>query len=115
MIWYDMIYFILSLPLPLSLSLSLFLSLSVSRSPCLYFSPSLLVSVPHSLLLPFWYRYPEREAMVTDACVPLSRLSDLISLTREALDKSWLPAPIIAHAGESVRTPHATTNPSLIR
>ena len=37
--------------------------------------------------------------MITDACVPLSRLSDLISLTREALDASWLPAPIIAHAG----------------
>ena len=47
-------------------------------------------------------RYPDREAMVTDACVPLSRLSDLISLTRDALDKSWLPAPIIAHAGNSV-------------
>ena len=50
-----------------------------------------------------WFnRYPDREAMVTDACVPLSRLSDLISTTREALDKSWLPAPIIAHAGKFV-------------
>lgn len=37
--------------------------------------------------------------MITDACVPLSRLSDLITVTREALDASWLPAPIIAHAG----------------
>jgi hypothetical protein len=49
------------------------------------------------LLLPV--RYPDREAMITDACVPLSRLSDLITVTRAALDASWLPAPIIAHAG----------------
>lgn len=37
--------------------------------------------------------------MITDACVPLSRLSELITVTRAALDASWLPAPIIAHAG----------------
>ena len=46
-----------------------------------------------------YLRYPEREAMITDACVPLSRLSELITVTRAALDASWLPAPIIAHAG----------------
>lgn len=39
--------------------------------------------------------------MITDACVPLSRLSELITVTRAALDASWLPAPIIAHAGRS--------------
>ena len=58
--------------------------------------------IPSFFFLLQFIRYPDREAMVTDACVPLSRLSDLISLTREALDKSWLPAPIIAHAGKFV-------------
>jgi FAD/FMN-containing dehydrogenase len=37
--------------------------------------------------------------MITDACVPLTRLPELIRRTREELDKSWLPAPLIAHAG----------------
>lgn len=45
-------------------------------------------------------RYPDREAMITDAAVPLSRLSDLICLTRERLNLSWLPSPMIAHAGD---------------
>lgn len=43
---------------------------------------------------------PDREAMITDACVPLSRLPDLIAHTRADLDRSFLPAPIIAHAGD---------------
>ena len=38
--------------------------------------------------------------MITDACVPLSRLPDLIALTRLELDQSPLPAPVIAHAGD---------------
>lgn len=44
--------------------------------------------------------YPHREAMITDACVPLSRLPDLIDLTRKEIDSSFLPAPVIAHAGD---------------
>ena len=38
--------------------------------------------------------YPSREAMITDACVPLSRLPDLIALTRTEIDASFLPAPV---------------------
>lgn len=37
--------------------------------------------------------------MVTDACVPLSGLPELISCSRRWLDESGLPSPIIAHAG----------------
>ena len=38
--------------------------------------------------------------MITDACVPLSRLPDLIAMTRQEIDASFLPAPVIAHAGD---------------
>ena len=44
-------------------------------------------------------QYPDRDAMVTDACVPLSGLPILISEARRILDESGIPSPIIAHAG----------------
>lgn len=44
--------------------------------------------------------YPDREPMVTDACVPLSGLPELISMSRQWLDESGLPSPILAHAGK---------------
>lgn len=44
-------------------------------------------------------QYPDREPMVTDACVPLSGLPELISVSRCWLDESGLPSPILAHAG----------------
>jgi D-lactate dehydrogenase (cytochrome) len=44
--------------------------------------------------------YPDREPMITDACVPLSKLPDIIRWTREKIDASTLPSPIIAHAGD---------------
>ena len=44
--------------------------------------------------------YPDCEAMITDACVPLSRLAEIIESTRERIDASSLPCPIIAHAGD---------------
>lgn len=44
--------------------------------------------------------YPDRECMITDVCVPLSRLADLIARTKEELRESILPAPIVAHAGD---------------
>jgi hypothetical protein len=44
-------------------------------------------------------QYPDREPMVTDACVPLSGLPELIERSRNLLDESGLPSPIIAHAG----------------
>ena len=45
--------------------------------------------------------YPDREAMVTDACVPLSALPRLITEARNMLDASGFPSPIIAHAGNT--------------
>jgi D-lactate dehydrogenase (cytochrome) len=45
-------------------------------------------------------RYPDKEPMITDVCVPLTQLPLLIASTRAALDASWLPAPIVAHAGD---------------
>ena len=44
--------------------------------------------------------YPDREAMITDVCVPLTKLPELIAQTRAEIDKSTLPCPIIAHAGD---------------
>jgi D-lactate dehydrogenase (cytochrome) len=44
--------------------------------------------------------YSDREAMITDACVPLSQLPTIMHNTRCAIDKSGLPCPIIAHAGD---------------
>eukprot|EP01041_Mallomonas_annulata_P011618 gene11618-24322_t len=46
--------------------------------------------------------WPDREAMITDVCVPLSKLPELIAMTREDLDRSYppLPSPIVAHAGD---------------
>mmetsp|Transcript_6223 Transcript_6223/g.9312 ORF Transcript_6223/g.9312 Transcript_6223/m.9312 type:complete len:560 (+) Transcript_6223:58-1737(+) len=45
-------------------------------------------------------QYPECEAMTTDVCVPLSKLPELISAIKEEIGKSWLAAPIVAHAGD---------------
>merc|ERR1719198_46389 len=38
--------------------------------------------------------------MITDVCVPLSNLPKLIQESREEIDKSFLHAPVIAHAGD---------------
>ncbi|KAG9131516.1 hypothetical protein Leryth_026536 [Lithospermum erythrorhizon] len=43
---------------------------------------------------------PNTEAMITDVCVPLSRLAELISLSKEELDASPLTCVIVAHAGD---------------
>jgi FAD/FMN-containing dehydrogenase len=37
--------------------------------------------------------------MITDVCVPLTKLPDLIHDTKLRIEKSGLPCPIIAHAG----------------
>eukprot|EP01038_Epipyxis_sp_PR26KG_P007430 gene7430-10126_t len=42
--------------------------------------------------------YPDREPMITDVCVPLSKLPDLITNTKIKIDESSLPCPIVAHA-----------------
>ncbi len=37
---------------------------------------------------------------VTDVCVPISRLAECISETQKDLASSFLPAPIVGHAGD---------------
>ncbi|TQE10851.1 hypothetical protein C1H46_003551 [Malus baccata] len=43
---------------------------------------------------------PNFEAMITDVCVPLSCLAELISRSKEQLDASELVCTVIAHAGD---------------
>uniref|UniRef100_J3MIS0 D-lactate dehydrogenase (cytochrome) n=1 Tax=Oryza brachyantha TaxID=4533 RepID=J3MIS0_ORYBR len=43
---------------------------------------------------------PDHEAMITDVCVPLSRLAECISVSKEKLDASPLTCLVIAHAGD---------------
>jgi D-lactate dehydrogenase (cytochrome) len=45
---------------------------------------------------------PDKEPMITDVCVPLSELPKLIAASRKLTDASFLHAPMIAHAGESL-------------
>lgn len=44
--------------------------------------------------------YPDREVMITDVCVPLSNLADLIGQTKDEIQASFLPSPLVAHAGD---------------
>ena len=39
------------------------------------------------------------QLLVTDVCVPISRLAECISETQKDLASSFLPAPIVGHAG----------------
>ena len=43
---------------------------------------------------------PGAKAWSTDVCVPISRLADCIAATREDLDKSFIPAPLVGHVGD---------------
>ncbi|XP_027066401.1 D-lactate dehydrogenase [cytochrome], mitochondrial isoform X1 [Coffea arabica] len=43
---------------------------------------------------------PNYEAMITDVCVPLSRLAALISVSKQEIDASPLVCTVIAHAGD---------------
>lgn len=47
--------------------------------------------------------YPDLECLTTDVCVPVSRLADLIGVSKIELDASPLPAPIVAHAVRSAK------------
>lgn len=43
--------------------------------------------------------HPDRDPLITDVCVPLSKLPLIISQTRTELSKSILPTQLLAHAG----------------
>ena len=44
--------------------------------------------------------YPDREVMITDVCVPLSKLAQMIGQTKDEIAASFLPSPLVAHAGD---------------
>lgn len=44
--------------------------------------------------------YPKCEALITDVCVPVSKLADLIAQTKDDINNSFLPAPLVVHAGD---------------
>ena len=44
--------------------------------------------------------YPDKEPMITDVCVPLSQLPIIMYHARKAINKTTLPCPIVAHAGD---------------
>ena len=44
--------------------------------------------------------YPDKEPMITDVCVPLSQLPIIMHHARVAINKTSLPCPIVAHAGD---------------
>lgn len=43
---------------------------------------------------------PNSEALITDVCVPLSRLAELISRSKQEIDASPLVCTVVAHAGD---------------
>ncbi len=43
---------------------------------------------------------PGSEALVTDACVPISRLAECVEQTREDIQSNGLLAPIVGHVGD---------------
>lgn len=43
---------------------------------------------------------PGSKGWTTDVCVPLSRLADCIAATRDDLDRSFIPAPLVGHVGD---------------
>lgn len=46
--------------------------------------------------------YPDKDVMITDVAVPLSKLPDMMKKTREILESTKVkyPSPIVAHAGD---------------
>eukprot|EP00608_Synchroma_pusillum_P008970 CAMPEP_0198419704 /NCGR_PEP_ID=MMETSP1452-20131203/394_1 /TAXON_ID=1181717 /ORGANISM="Synchroma pusillum, Strain CCMP3072" /LENGTH=554 /DNA_ID=CAMNT_0044139841 /DNA_START=1 /DNA_END=1665 /DNA_ORIENTATION=- len=44
--------------------------------------------------------FPDCECMITDVCVPLSALPELIGATKKEIEASGLNCPIVSHAGD---------------
>jgi len=50
-----------------------------------------------------WHSYalrPDSDMLITDACVPISRLAECIEETKKDIAKSFLLAPIVGHVGD---------------
>ena len=45
-------------------------------------------------------KYPEHNAIATDACVPISELANLIDQTAKDIEESGIPGPIWGHVGD---------------
>ena len=44
--------------------------------------------------------YPNSDAISTDVCVPISRLSEVILETVAEIEESGIPGPIVGHVGD---------------
>jgi D-lactate dehydrogenase (cytochrome) len=44
--------------------------------------------------------FPDHDVMITDVCVPLSNLDQLIRESKIFMKESRLPSPLVAHAGD---------------
>eukprot|EP01135_Chromosphaera_perkinsii_P007360 Nk52_evm8s805 gene=Nk52_evmTU8s805 len=44
--------------------------------------------------------YPDKESMITDVCVPFTKLPEVVEETKEDIKKSKLQAPLIGHVGD---------------
>ncbi len=54
----------------------------------------------HHLAYSYIHLNPGKKQMVTDVCLPLSKLGKGITVAREALDKIGLPGGIVGHVGD---------------
>ena len=54
----------------------------------------------HNAFYAYKSSYPEREPIVTDVCVPISKLTKIILSTQKDIEESGLPGPIIGHVGD---------------
>ncbi len=54
----------------------------------------------HNAFYAYKSYYSDREAIVTDVCLPISKLTDIILDTQKDIERSGLPGPIIGHVGD---------------
>lgn len=54
----------------------------------------------HNTAYAYLHHYPGKKQMVTDVCVPISKLADAIKHGRKAVDASGLPGGIVGHVGD---------------
>lgn len=54
----------------------------------------------HNLFYAYLHNNPGKKMMITDVCVPLSKLSDAIESSRKFIDESGLAGTVVGHIGD---------------
>ena len=54
----------------------------------------------HNAFYAYKSSFPDREPIVTDVCVPISKLTKIILSTQKDIESSGIPGPIIGHVGD---------------